>query len=288
MAMKVLTTGVSNPEGPISLPDGSWIFTEMDIGCITLLKKDGERQHITKTPLPNGLALGKDGRIWAADADEPALFVVTMEGNTIKFSSGSEENPFLLPNDLCFGPDGMLYMTCSGIHRSEFKKTSSPLDAYDLHFDGKLFKIDPVSGECEVLDRGFRLTNGIAFGPGGEYLYVAETLSGNIFRYKYGVWQREYFGSVMLKPPREYGRVAGPDGMAFDCEGNLYVAVIAQDITVLDSSGKMTDHIILPGKNPTNLAFDSGGGNFLMVTEAERNELLIVETDLPGLPLYQD
>jgi gluconolactonase len=36
-----------------------------------------------------------------------------------------------------------------------------------------------------VLDRGLRYTNGIAFGPDGR-LYVAETLSGDIFAYDLG------------------------------------------------------------------------------------------------------
>ena len=42
----------------------------------------------------------------------------------------------------------------------------------------------------------------------------------------------------MQKPPIEHGRVAGPDGMAFDVQGNLYVAVLIEgNITVLDATG---------------------------------------------------
>jgi len=159
------------------------------------------------------------------------------------------------------------------------------MGAYDLSYDGRLYVIDPKTGESKVLDRGFRLTNGIAFGEGGEYLYVAETLTGEIFRYKFGEWKRESFGNVLIKDPSGYGRVAGPDGMAFDTQGTLYVTVIAQDITALAPNGNVAFRIDLPGNNPTNLAFAVDGTNKMLVTEAARNELLLIDTPFPGLPL---
>lgn len=286
MGVSVLAKDVKNPEGPVSLPDGSWVYTEMDIGSISMLTSEGKRRHIATTGLPNGLAAGADGRIWVAEAKRRALIAVDRNGKVETISTGSASAPFLLPNDLCFGPDGMLYMTDTGILLEDMKKETRPLGAYELPFDGRLYEINPSTGESQVLDRGFKLTNGIAFGPGGVYLYVAETLTGNIYRYRTGQWKRELFGNVMIKPPMEYGRVAGPDGMAFDTEGNLYVAVIAQDITVLGPDGNIARHIALPGDNPTNLAFDVSGRPILMITESSRGELLLMDVPLPGNPLY--
>jgi len=283
-----LLHGIHNPEGPVSLCDGSWLFTEMDIGAISHVTKDGKLRHIAITGLPNGMTLGEDGKIWVAEAKQRALMVVDMEGISKTVSTGSADAPFLLPNDLCFGPDGMIYMTDSGALLEDFRKAEKPMGIYDLPFDGRLYVIDPATGESKVLDRGFRLTNGIAFGMGGEYLYVAETLTGEIFRYRYGEWKRESFGNVLMNAPLSYGRVAGPDGMAFDTNGLLYVTVIAQDITVLAQDGTVAFRINLPGDNPTNLAFDVNGANQMLVTEAANNELLVVETSHPGLPLYTE
>jgi len=96
-----------------------------------------------------------------------------------------------------------------------------------------------------------------------------------------------YFGNVMAKPPREFGKIAGPDGMAFDSAGNLYVAVIEQgDITVLDPMGRVSGRIALPGSTPTNLAFDVTGKKRMLITEASRGELLLMDTPEYGLPLY--
>lgn len=287
MDIRIFADGVKNPEGPISLIGGNCIITEMDIGAITHITSDGECSNIAFTGLPNGLAIGADGRLWVADAVDRALLAVSPDGRVDTISRGDDSETFLLPNDLCFGPDGMLYMTDSGILLAEMRAALSPMDAYRMPFDGRLYRIDPRTGRSEILDRGFRLTNGIAFGPEGEYLYVAETLTGNILKYRTGQWQQEYYGNVMLRPPESFGRIAGPDGMAFDKEGRLYVAVIAQgDVTVLDCNGKQSLHIQLPGDNPTNLAFDADGAGQILVTESARGQVLQMQIGTVGLPLY--
>ena len=222
---------VSNPEGPVSLPDGGWLITEMNRGIISHISADGkEKRAIAKTGRPNGLALDGDGNLWVAESKYPALLKMSMSGEITTVSRGLLEIPFLWPNDLCFGPDGAIYMTDSGILLNEIEGIDPPEAAYDLPVEGRIFRIDPETGEFDLLDRGLRFANGIAIGPHGEYLYVNETLTGNIFRYKFmsdqRVGDRELFGNVMIKPPEEFGRVAGPDGMAFDREGYLYVGVL--------------------------------------------------------------
>ena len=283
--MQVIAEGLQNPEGPLSFADGSWVVTEMDVGAITQILPSGEHRHIATTGLPNGLAYGR-GRIWVADAVDRALLAVDLDGNVEEITNGSDSERFLLPNDLCFGSDGMLYMTDSGILLSEMRKVPQ-IEAYDLQFDGRLYRINPSTGQTTILDRGFRLTNGIAFGPGGDYLFVAETLSGEIYRYKIDTWLRESFGNVMIKKPQEFGRIAGPDGIAFDNNGNLFVTVIAQgDITVLNPEGEQVGHIEMPGDIPTNVAFDVNGTNQMGVTEAQHGKLFLVSNDYPGLPLF--
>lgn len=288
MDIKVFHEHVSNPEGPVSLADGSWLITEMDAFLISQISTDGvSKRPIAEVGLPNGLAVDRNGDIWVADAKWQALLKVSMAGEVEVVSKGSPEHPFLLPNDLCFGPDGMLYMTDSGIALEGFRQISSPEESYDLDYDGKVFRIDPRTGECEVLARGYRLTNGIAISPLDQGLYVAETLSGNIYRLSYGSWEQTLFGSVMTKPPREYQRVAGPDGMACDESGYLYVAVLVQgDITILNPEGEVAERIKLEGDLPTNVAFDINDQKTLLVTEASKNQLLKIITDRGGAPLY--
>ena len=283
---------VSNPEGPVSLPDGGWLITEMNRGIISHISADGkEKRAIAKTGRPNGLALDGDGNLWVAESKYPALLKLSMSGEITTISRGLPEIPFLWPNDLCFGPDGAIYMTDLGILLNEMEVIDPPEAAYNLPIDGRVFRIDPETGDCDLLDRGLRFANGIAFGPDGGYLYVNETLTGNIFCYKFldgqVVGERQFFGNVMTKACTEFGRLAGPDGMAFDADGNIYVGVLQQgDIAALGPDGSVVDRYPLPGNFPTNLAFDLPGRNRILITEGSNNQLLMLGIPQNGLPLY--
>ncbi len=283
---------VSNPEGPVSVSDDSWVICEMGRGLISHVSSDGKsRRVIAKTGRPNGLAMDSEGNLWVAESRFPALLRVTMRGEITSISTGSTDLSFLWPNDLCFAPDGALYMTDSGILLNEFEGTDPPEAAFDIPVDGRVWRIDRVSGASTLIDQGLRFANGIAFGPNGEALYVSETLTGNIYRYRMVEGRveggRQLFGNVMIKPPIEYGRVAGPDGMAFDVEGNLYVAVLMQgDITVLGPDGSLKERLEIDGVFPTNVAFSRANNRCILVTEGSRDQLLALETKAAGLPLY--
>ncbi len=109
-----LTTGLSGPEGPVALADGSWLVVEMgeDRGCITHIAPGrGNKQVIARTGRLNGLAVDRNGVIWVAKSQNTSLLRVSMEGDVEVLLTGRGAEPFLFPNDLCFGPDGTLYMT---------------------------------------------------------------------------------------------------------------------------------------------------------------------------------
>ncbi|HEY63530.1 MAG TPA: SMP-30/gluconolactonase/LRE family protein [Caldilineae bacterium] len=289
----ILRQDVSDPEGPVCLPDGSWVITEMGRGIISHISADGGmKRELAHTGRPNGLALDGDGNLWVAESQFPALLRVTMSGVVTLISRGDPALPFLWPNDLCFGPDGAIYMTDSGIPVDALAGVEPPSAIYDMPIDGRIFRIDPVQGTYHLIDWGLRFANGIAFGPGGEDLYVAETLTGNIYRYRIVAGQvegeRQLFSNVMITPPSEHGRIAGPDGMAFDIEGNLYVAVLTQgDITVLSPDGSVKERLEIDGTFPTNVAFARPGERRILVTEGSKDQLLLLETPAEGLPLYE-
>ena len=288
----IFARDVSNPEGPVSLPDGRWMVTEMDRGVISTISADGaSRTVIVHTGRPNGLAIDGSENLWVAESQFPALLKMSMSGKSTHISRGTVDLPFLWPNDLCFGPDGAIYMTDSGILLEEMRAVDSPMAVYDLPMDGRLVRIDPGTGDCTYLDRGLRFANGIAFGPENKYLYINETLTGNIYRYPIVDGRvketRELFSNVMVKPPEDFGQIAGPDGMAFDIEGNLYVSVLQQsDITVLAADGHLVDRLAIEGTFPTNVAFGPTGSTSVLITEGSKNQLLMLDVGVEGLPLH--
>ena len=67
----VFCAELDHPEGPVLLPDGSWLVVEMgpERGCVTRISGDGKQKNlIAKTGRPNGLALDNTGTIWVAES----------------------------------------------------------------------------------------------------------------------------------------------------------------------------------------------------------------------------
>ena len=287
----VFVTGLSGPEGPVLLPDESWLCVEMgsDRGCVTHISPDGQtRRVVAKTGRPNGLVVDKEGSIWLAESQTPSLLRLTMDGKVEVFLTECNGEPFLFPNDLAFGPNGALYMTDSGIHIDDFAPGGKlRLDYSQVKFDGRVYKIDAKTGEIAKLDSGIRFTNGIAFDAQNN-LYVNETLTGMVYRYPWNEGQlgaREDFGNVIDSGAQDGFK--GPDGMKFGLDGNLYVTVYGQgDVTVLGPDGAVVERLKTAGRMPTNLAFGPLGSKQIFVTEGEFGTMEVLDVGTDGLSLY--
>lgn len=289
----IFADGLKNPEGPVLLPDGSWLVVEMapERGCVTHISADGgTKRTVARTGRPNGLALGRDGVVWVAESvNPPSLLRLTMDGAFEVFMTGCGREPFLFPNDLAFGPDGALYMTDSGILHAEWRRhrdlVGNALPRVET--DGRVYRIDLKRKTAVKLDSGLRFTNGIAWGP-DDCLYVNETLTGDVSRYRPGEGgvKRERFVNVL--DPDGPDVFKGTDGMAFGRNGRLYVTVLGEGkVAVVEPDGRVSDRLPLAGKSPTNVAFGPEGQRKVYVTEqgVGRVETLGVDTD--GLPLHE-
>ncbi|HEY2935235.1 MAG TPA: SMP-30/gluconolactonase/LRE family protein [Gaiellaceae bacterium] len=279
---------LDRPEGPVALADGSLALVEGGRGCVTQIGSDGRtRRTVAVTGEPNGLAVDGDGTFWVADTRPPAVIRLEPDGRFERVLTAFGGEPFVYPNDLCFGPDGLLYVTESGITDEGLAPGGvfRP-DWKTAEVDGRVYRIDRVSLEIEQVAGGIRYANGLAFGPDGA-LYVAETLSGAILRYAPqdgGFGQASVFGNV--NDPDKPDVFRGPDGMAFDVDGNLWVAVYGQgDVTVLDPHGEVVRRVETPGPQTTNVCFGLGDSEQIYVTEYERGQLERFDVGVRGLPL---
>lgn len=224
---------------------------------------------------PNGIAIDAQDRIWFCDAAQNAIRRFDPSTKEIKVLSDEVDGARLnKPNDLTFDSKGNLLFTCPGESRQEPTGYVCVLTK-----DGNVKKI--------ITEKYF--PNGLAFTNDGKSLVMAETYKHRLWK---GDWNADTFmwtnekAWCYVEGPNGPG---GPDGIAFDEEGNLYVAVYGtRKITVVSKEGKVIEEILLPGQNPTNCAFDPTNKLGLIVTEAEKGLLLSIDVNTKGMQLFND
>ena len=242
----IFVRGLGAPETPRLLPaDKSWVCVEMapPRSGVTHISRDGKAVSlVTRTGLPQGLAPHANGDIWVLNNDPgAALMRVTLSGESEVVVEDIGGLAMLLVNDLCFGPDGHLYMTDSGMTMADWVVAGDVRPDYQTApFDGRVYQIDLATRTGRVIDRGIRFTNGIAFGP-DDHLYVNEMISGDIFRYRFhdGVP-----GSTRTLRQRHERGLGGwlPRSRwhGLRCGWRLYCTVFGEaDITVIDADGSV-------------------------------------------------
>jgi gluconolactonase len=68
MELREITTGLRFPEGPISLPVGSFLVVEIERRTLTRVEADGHKEVVAETGGgPNGAAVGPDGKCYVCN-----------------------------------------------------------------------------------------------------------------------------------------------------------------------------------------------------------------------------
>jgi len=279
-----LATGLEFPEGPVAMPNGDLVFTQIRGQCLSRLR-EGKVETLAHTGGgANGATVGADGSFYVANnggisvgphghwfAPEPIdgrIQRVSPDGMLTDIAVALPGAAPHRPNDLCFGPDGLLYFTDP--HNWEDLAKLQPGRVNRTTLDGKVEQLASVA----------LFPNGIGFGP-DDRLYVAESVTQHIWVYD---WTPRGLGEarVFCKLERGY-----PDGFCFSVTGDLIVCgSLGDTIYVFDSDGKQKHCVQAPeGTEPTNCCIADGQ---LFVTLSGVGELVAFDYPDAALPLYPE
>ncbi|MFC2076987.1 SMP-30/gluconolactonase/LRE family protein [candidate division KSB1 bacterium] len=269
-------------------------FTE---GPVWIAKKGKERGHLLFSDIPadkiyrwgpkekltvfrepsgksNGLLVGPRGGLLACEHWNRRVTQTLGGGTVISLCDYYLRKPLNSPNDIAIGPDKTLWFTDPpyGLEGRE-----------QIQENCNVFVFGQAWGEPKVAVSDFNRPNGIVFSPDKSVVYVADSGKPHHVRsFKvitdttvtpaaYGVDDGKVF--CVITP-------GGPDGMAVDVDGRLYVTA-GDGVQVFRADGKLIGKILTP-KVPANCCF--GGDDMKTLYMTAREAVYSIKLKVVGLP----
>ncbi|CAG9945011.1 unnamed protein product [Clonostachys rosea f. rosea IK726] len=255
-------------EGPVVDDKGNLYVVDIPYGRI--LKIDGEKNVTVCCKWdgePNGLVGTKDGTLLVADYKQGILEFNPKTGEVKPKLTRKNLERFKGPNDLIVDSKGNLYFTDQG--------QTSITDQ-----TGKVYRLSPDGKLDTLVDNGVS-PNGLVLSLNERFLYVAMTRANQVWRLPLHPDGTTSKGGVFFT---SFGN-AGPDGLALDEEGNLFVCHPSLgSIFVVDSDGLPKARIISgsPGINLTNCCFGGPEHKTLYITDSLEGNIQKVEWHCRG------
>lgn len=279
--MEIVTDGLRFPEGPVAMPDGSVILTEIEAGRITRVAADGTKTTVaTPGGGPNGLAIGPDGKLYCCNnggfnwnerdgyltphgiaSDYSGGRIERIDSATgeveILYKSGDFGCVLRGPNDIVFDDHGGFWFTDHG-------KVDYSTRAHDIV---GIFYAKADGSHLEEVIFPSNNPNGVGLSPDGKRLYAAETYTCRLMAFD-------------IIAPGKVADASGPggqgiplyrpagykffDSLAMEASGNICVATIGESgISVVSPAGELVEFVATPDLFTTNICF---GGVDLMDT----------------------
>jgi gluconolactonase len=302
MTLEIVAKGLAFPEGPVALPNGDILLVEVMAGRLARVSPDGNVACAAELGGgPNGAAVGPDGRIYVCNnggmgpsiSDEillpreaspetpPGLIqIVNLATGAFETLYGHcDATPFWAPNDLVFDAHGGFWFTDHGRDRGRVRTKGG---LYYARADGSLC--------CEMAQGMLDSVNGVGLSPDGKLLYVADTHSGHLWRFKLsGPGEIDRTAGSFPHGGTIIGR-AGPgqflDSLAVDSAGNVCVASPGGSaILVFSPEGTIIRTVPTPDFLTTNICFGGPDLRTAFITLGSTGQLVKTQWEVPGLPL---
>jgi gluconolactonase len=282
---QLFATGFAFAEGPALDADGNlYVVNYRELGTIGRITTDGtagifcnlvEQSPVEgRRPQANGLKIDSEGRLIVADAGAGRLLRVSEDGDRVEVLADRWEGKrFNLINDVALDRRGNIFFTDPGQSSKD-----NPI--------GSVYLYDIGTKRVQQLDTGLAYPNGIAVSADQRQLCVAETAEYRVVIYNLDDQGRATDRRVLVDflEDTEGTLNSGefkPDGMVFDTENRLYVAIYSHGvINVVDvPTGELLRQYDAGGGKATNCHFHDG---WLYTTIAAKEAVFRLKLGVDG------
>ena len=251
--VEVIRSGFTGTEGPITLPDGSLIFTETQANRITKIDKDGQTStFLENTNGSNGLAFDAKGRLISVQTTPGKAMIgaIYPKGQEATISDSYEGKPYGRPNDLVVDKKGGVYFSEPGPNATPGQPPPVPALAPAVYYV-------PAGGRAMKLADDIARPNGIQLSPDEKTLYVNNTSGEYLIAFDVNadgsVKNRRNFAKYPTVTQAQGGVTSGADGLAVDSQGRVYCVSLG-GVHVFSLKGELLGTIPV-SLQPQNIAF---------------------------------
>ena len=286
---------VAFTEGPAWHPELGVLFSDIQNNRIMRASKSGEiTVYRTPSVKANGLLFDHDGRLVACEGGNRRITRTESDGSITVLADQFEGKKFNSPNDIVVDSRGNLFFTDPRYgDRTGIEQFDSAGDSIE-----GVYRISVDGGVTRVLGQEISRPNGIAVSPDDRYLFVAVNANDDQGSeravYRYDLKQDGTVDSDSQLRLFDWGMDRGPDGMAIDKEGRLYVTAGLNyaspphetsgrhraGVYVISPEGGLLETIAVPIDMVTNCSFGGDDRKTLYVTAGHK--LWSIELSIEG------
>jgi gluconolactonase len=258
--LKKHCSGMEWAEGPVYSAEGDFVLWS-DIPNDRIMRwSDAEGCSVFRHPAgyTNGHYRDRQGRLVSCEHGARRISRTEHDGTVVTLVDNYKGKKFNSPNDLVVKSDDCIWFTDPPygiLTNREGHQAESELGA------NYVFRMDPSSGELEVVSDDFDRPNGICFSPDENVMYIADTGEPGHIRAFDVIDGRRLANSRVFAVVRP----GLADGFRVDTNGNLFTS--AKDgIQVYSPEAELLGKILVPEPATANCVFGGPGKNRLYIT----------------------
>lgn len=251
--VQLLKEGLDGTEGPIAMPDGSVIFSEINANRLIRIDNAGTfSTFLENTGGTTGLQFDRQGRLYAAVVPwgSTKFSIIYPEAAKTVVIDNYDGKPFGRPNDLAILRNGGIYFTDSA--------NAQPRPAEPLPLPAAFYYLPPGATKAVQLLTDVGFPNGVILSRDEKVLYLNNSAGEYLIAFDVqpngSLTNRRNFAKYEGVKPNAAGVLqSGADGITIDGQGRLYVAA-STGVQVFNAQGQHLGTIPTP-RPPQNLAF---------------------------------